>query len=98
MYTTESELNKIATLACIKLESESAVQLAHDLSAIMNFVEQLRAVDTQNISPLCHPLDLHQRLRQDNITEKNQVLALGKIAPQFTDNLYLVPKVIEVEK
>lgn len=98
MFTTENELHKIAALACIKLDNESAEQLAHDVSAIMNFIEELRAVDTNNIEPLRHPLDLNQRLREDKITEQNKVSELGRIAPNFADNLYLVPKVIEVEK
>ncbi len=98
MFTDENELHKIAALASIKLDKQTAEQLAHDVSAIMNFVEELGAIDTQNVAPLRHPLDLHQRFRQDNITEQNQVSELAKIAPKFADNLYLVPKVIEVEK
>ena len=92
MSTSEHEITKIAALAYLETDTKSAQQLAHDVSAIMDFVEQLRQVDTTTTVPLLHPLDLHQRLRLDEVTEKNCVAKLAKIAPLFTDNLYLVPK------
>ncbi len=95
LKSNENELKKIAALAHIETNDKSASQLAHDVSAIMDFVEQLRQVDTSSVQPLLHPLNLHQRLRLDEIKEKNCVAELAKIAPVFTDDLYLVPKVIE---
>ena len=98
MQTPQNELKKIATLASIRMDEESALQLAKDVSAIMSFVETLKDVNTDNIAPLLHPLDLNQRLREDEVDETNQVIALEKIAPQFCENHYRVPKVIETGK
>ena len=92
MSTSENELKKIAALAYIETDSTSTLQLASDVSAIMNFVEQLRQMDTTDVAPLLHPLNLHQRLRTDEVSEENAVNALAKLAPQFADDLYLVPK------
>ena len=85
-------------LAHIETDANSTQQLTHDVSAIMAFVERLREVDTSAVSPLLHPLDLHQRLRMDQVQHVNCVTALEKIAPLFADNLYLVPKVIDTGK
>ncbi len=98
MAIQENELDKIAALASIGMSADSKTQLAHDVGAIMDFVEQLRSVDTHGIAPLHHPLDQHQRLRVDQVSEDNQVAQLENIAPLFTDNLYLVPKVIDIGK
>ncbi len=98
MPTSESELKKIATLACIKMDTDSSTQLGHDVGAIMDFVEQLRMVNTTDIAPLFHPLDLHQRLRADVANEENSVSQLASTAPLFAENLYLVPKVIDIGK
>ena len=95
MPTSEQELKKIADLAYIETDANSTQQLAQDVSAIMAFVQQLREINTTDIIPLNHPLHLYQRLRIDAVTEENQVFALEKIAPLFTDGLYLVPKVID---
>ena len=101
MPTSEVELKKIATLATlayIETDADSTLQFATDVSAIMNFVEQLLEVNTDGVAPLLHPLNIHQRLRTDTITEGNCVEGLAKIAPVFADNLYLVPKVIDSGK
>lgn len=98
MPTSEHELKKIAALAYLETDAASTQQLTQDVSAIMAFVEELRKIDTTGITPFCHPLDLHQRLRQDKVKTENVIAQLEKIAPVFSDNLYLVPKVIDSGK
>ena len=95
MTTTEPELKKIAALAYLEIDNKKSQQLAHDVSSIMNFIEQLRQIDTKSVQPLSHPLNLHQRLRQDEITESNVVKELERLAPSFENSLYLVPKVVD---
>ncbi|WP_256478742.1 MULTISPECIES: Asp-tRNA(Asn)/Glu-tRNA(Gln) amidotransferase subunit GatC [Legionella] len=95
---SSQDLKKIAALACIDLNTASAASLAKDVDAILKFVEQLHQVNTEGISPLFHPLNLKQRLRLDEVNEPDRSQELAKIAPLFTDNLYLVPKVIEPGK
>ena len=98
MTLSVSDIEKIARLSCLDSSSEHAEQLNEEINSIMNFVDQLRSVDTQGIPPLFHPLALHQRLRTDEITEEACIAELETIAPLFEDGLYLVPKVIESGK
>ena len=93
MTVSQKDLKKIEHLAY--LESDDSTQLATEISAIMDFVDKLRAVNTTGVAPLYHPFDLHQRLRPDVITEEDCITELAAIAPLFEDNLYLVPKVLE---
>ncbi len=98
MTISQKDLEKIAGLAYLDSESSSTTQLAHDVNAIMDFVDQLCSVDTQNVAPLFHPFALHQRLRMDVVTEEDCIRELEEIAPLFEDDLYLVPKVLESDK
>ena len=98
MSLSKQDLKKIAQLACLDVESSATTHLDDEINSIMNFVDQLRTVDTTSIQPLCHPLELHQRLRPDAISEQECIAELEAIAPYFEDNLYLVPKVIETDK
>jgi len=98
MLTSAQEFKKIATLAHLEADSKSAHQLASDVSSIMGFIEQLRTVDTTAVTPLIHPLELHQRLRVDEVHETSCVEQLAAIAPLFAEDLYLVPKIIESGK
>ncbi|CDZ79055.1 Aspartyl/glutamyl-tRNA(Asn/Gln) amidotransferase subunit C [Legionella massiliensis] len=95
MSLTENDLDKIAQLAYLDCKSESNPHLAAEVNSIMDFVEELRQVDTSDIAPLFHPLDLHQRLRNDEISEQDCSDALARIAPSFEDGYYQVPKVID---
>jgi aspartyl-tRNA(Asn)/glutamyl-tRNA(Gln) amidotransferase subunit C len=55
----------------------------------------MSSVNTDDVTPMAHPLDATQRLRADEVTETDQRDHFQEIAPNVEDGLYLVPKVIE---
>ena len=95
MALNSEEVAKIAWLARLGVDKAEYDQYAQNLSDILAFVEQLNTVDTAGITPLAHPLEEPQRLREDKVTETNQRDNFQKIAPKVESGLYLVPKVIE---
>jgi aspartyl-tRNA(Asn)/glutamyl-tRNA(Gln) amidotransferase subunit C len=95
MSISAKEVLNIANLARLQIKQDEVEQYATDLSSIISLVEQMNAVDTQNILPMAHPLDATQRLREDVVTEDNHRDQFQKIAPSAENGLYLVPKVIE---
>ena len=97
MTISPKELKQIAALAYLDVPAGQSLQLVEELNSIMDFVEQLSAVDTQHVAPLFHPYALHQRLREDVATEESCLAELKAIAPLFEDDLYWVPKVIEAD-
>ena len=90
-----AEVAKIAHLARLAVRAEDAPAYARNLSAILELVEQMNAVDTTGVAPMAHPLDMAQRLRPDEVAEPNRRERFQAIAPQVEAGLYLVPKVIE---
>ncbi|MEJ2345207.1 MAG: Asp-tRNA(Asn)/Glu-tRNA(Gln) amidotransferase subunit GatC [Gammaproteobacteria bacterium] len=95
MALDSSEVEKIAHLARLAIRSEDVPEYASNLSNILALVEQMNAVDTSDVTPMAHPLDMPQRLRDDEVTEGDQREWFQSIAPQVDAGLYLVPKVIE---
>jgi aspartyl-tRNA(Asn)/glutamyl-tRNA(Gln) amidotransferase subunit C len=95
MALQATDVKYIAHLARIAIDAESIPNYAHDLSRILEFVEQMNKVDTTDIQPLAHPLDTFQRLRPDEVTEVDQRELFQSIAPQVEAGVYLVPKVID---
>ena len=65
------------------------------LSKIIDFVDQLQTISTDDIEPMAHPLNQSQRLRMDEVTETNDRENLQKNAQQIEKGMYLVPKVID---
>lgn len=98
MTISAKDLEKISQLAYLDTDIEHSPKLIEDINAIMNFVDQLRAVNTQEVEPLFHPLALNQRLRADEVTEENYLAELEALAPKFEQDLYLVPQVIDQSK
>lgn len=95
MRFNSNDLKSLEQLAYLETSSAEESQLLNDINAIMDLVEQLKEKDTAGVSPLFHPVNSSLRLRKDIVTEASCKSALEAIAPQFEDNLYLVPKVIE---
>ena len=89
------EVKKIARLASLDVKDEDIQSYATNLSNILDLVEQMNAVDTSGVTPMSHPFDAVQRLREDVVTDPNRRDDFMAIAPQTEDGLYLVPKVIE---
>ncbi|PWY56213.1 Asp-tRNA(Asn)/Glu-tRNA(Gln) amidotransferase subunit GatC [Legionella qingyii] len=98
MTISVKELEKISQLAYLDSDIAHSPKLIEDINAIMNFVDQLCSVNTQDVEPLFHPLALNQRLRTDVVTEGKCLSELEALAPQFEQDLYLVPQVIDQSK
>jgi len=95
MSIEQSDIEKIALLARIRVEQAAVPEIADRINDILKMVDSMQAVDTAGIEPMANPLDANQRLREDIVTETNQREAFQAIAPQVEQGLYLVPKVIE---
>ncbi len=89
------QVKKIARLASLNVDDADLQSYATNLSNILDMVEQMNAVDTTGVTPMSHPFDAVQRLRDDVVTEVDRREAFQQIAPKTEDGLYLVPKVIE---
>jgi len=88
-------LSRLVRLAQLELSSEEVGPALDDLNRIVEFVNQMRAVDTGGVDPLAHPLDATQPLRDDVVTESVDRDTYQEVAPATRDGLYLVPRVLE---
>ncbi len=93
MLTTE-EVRKVAKLARLEFTEAELAQFTEQLGKIVNFVEQLSAVDTAGVEPMAHPLEVHSVLRSDAqqpSLAREQALANS---PSHDDEFFLVPPVM----
>jgi len=89
------DVKSIAHLARLDIDEKNIEGYASSLSSILDLVEQMNEVDTTDVKPMAHPMDVSQRLRADEVLEENQRDNFQKVAPKTEDGLYLVPQVIE---
>lgn len=95
MSLNKSEVEKIAWLARLRTDKQENATFSHELSQILELVEQMNATDTSYIEAIVYPMKMTTNLRPDEVTEANQRTHLQQQAPLTKDGYYLVPKVIE---
>jgi len=96
MALTREQIESIAHLARLALSQEEISSYQESLSRIFDFVGELERADTAHVAPMAHPLaGLTQRLRADQVSEKDHHELYQANAPKTAASLYLVPRVIE---
>lgn len=91
-------IEKIAKLSQLSFTKEGLANYQHDLNEMLEMIEAIKNVDTQNIEPLTSPHSMSLRTRHDVVTEivdEAQQGALQKLAPEIESKLFLVTKVID---
>ena len=94
MSISKTDIETIASLAQLEVNEDSMELYSNELSNIMEMIRSMQDIDTDAIEPMPHPQDIELRLRIDEVTEIEQRDELQAIAPQTSDGLYLVPKVL----
>jgi aspartyl-tRNA(Asn)/glutamyl-tRNA(Gln) amidotransferase subunit C len=95
MSLNSQDVSRIARLARVELSAAENAATCDQLNAILGFIAQLQAVDTDGIEPMAHAVDVVQRLRPDVVSETDRRDAFQAVAPDVEAGLYLVPRVIE---
>jgi aspartyl-tRNA(Asn)/glutamyl-tRNA(Gln) amidotransferase subunit C len=95
MALEKSDVENIAHLARLAIDEADIPDYANSLSSILDLVAQMDGVNTQDVTPMAHPMEAAQRLREDVVTETNQREHFQEHAPAVENGLFLVPKVIE---
>jgi aspartyl-tRNA(Asn)/glutamyl-tRNA(Gln) amidotransferase subunit C len=95
MQVDQATVRRIARLARIRITDAEARALQKELSAILDWVEQLDAVDTSGVEPMTRVIPMALRTRADVVTDGGIADDIVKNAPAREDHFFAVPKVVE---
>ena len=95
MALSEEEVKKVAELARLSLDEGEVKTFAGQLSAILEYIETLNEIDTDDIKPTSHALDIVNVLREDKAEKKFDDNVWQKNAPAADHGHFRVPRVIE---
>jgi aspartyl-tRNA(Asn)/glutamyl-tRNA(Gln) amidotransferase subunit C len=95
MSVTKKDVAYVADLARLQFNEEERESLADDLNQILDFMTTLEEVDTSDVEPLEHVIDLEYRLRKDDANEPLSHEDALKNAPDADTDYFRVPRVIE---
>ena len=95
MPLSKKDIEYTSTLAHVQLSEKEKTLYLGQLESILKYIEKLNELDTTNVLPMDHVLDLENIFRKDEIkpsVNRDQVLDQ---APKQQDGFFLVPPIIE---
>lgn len=95
MKLTLAQVRHVANLARLELSDEEAARAQQQLSAILEAVEQLSAVDTSSVPATTSVVAPQGRTRPDEVTGHLGVEKALANAPQRVGTSFAIPRVIE---
>ncbi len=95
MKLSLEQVRHVATLARLSLTPEEAQRYREQLSAILEAVEQLKAVDTENVEPTSHATLAESVLREDAVCPSIDPQKALANAPAKVGTSIAVPSILE---
>lgn len=92
---SEEEVKHVANLARLAVTDEEVKKFQQNLDAIITYAEQLNEIDTENIEPTSHVLDMKNVMREDVPAKGLPREEVLKNAPEHQDGQIKVPSIIE---
>ncbi|MBI2806823.1 MAG: Asp-tRNA(Asn)/Glu-tRNA(Gln) amidotransferase subunit GatC [Planctomycetes bacterium] len=93
MSLSADEVRQVADLARLEISDADLEPMARQLSAILDYINQLQKVNTDGVEPLAHALELHDVFREDVTGHSLSVEEALANAPARKNDFYRVPPV-----
>ena len=97
MDFSRDDVRKVAGLARLKVGDDELDRLAAELQAMIGYVQILNEVDTTDVLPMVHAVELQNVLRPDDLDSSLERTAALANAPRTDGIFFLVPAMIESE-
>jgi aspartyl-tRNA(Asn)/glutamyl-tRNA(Gln) amidotransferase subunit C len=88
------EVREIAALARLRLDDAEVERMAHELDAILGYIDTVKNLDTGDAEPMTHAVPFDCPVRDDQPGEPLPVDAALANAPRREDGFFQVPRII----
>ena len=95
MSIDKNPVRKVASLARLEIDEAGLEKMTPKLNGILQWIEQLQALNTDNVEPLANVANIELKLRTDALTDGNCADKVLANAPETTAGYFVVPKVVE---
>jgi len=95
MAITREEVLHVARLARLAVSDADADRLREQLSRLLEYMKQLDRLDTRDVVPTSHAVEMGTPFREDAIRPFGDKEALLKNAPDREGDFFRVPRIIE---
>ncbi len=98
MKITKETIEYVAHLGRLELEPQEVALYTQQIDSILQHMDALNAVNTDNIEPTSHAVPVECVLREDAVRDSFAVDDSLRNAPERTASFFKVPPIIEVEE
>ena len=91
----QAQVRKVAKLSRLELTETEIAEFAGQLSAILEYVEKMNELDTDDVRPLAHCLPISNVFREDCVKESLGTEKTLVNAPQRDGEFFKVPKILD---
>ena len=91
---SHDEVRQIGRLGRIALSDDEVAQFAEQLAVVLESFDKLKELDTENVEPMAHAVELTNVLAADEPADGLSTEAALGNAPARDGDMYKVPKVI----
>ena len=95
MKITEETVDHIAHLARLEFEGEKKTAIREDMQRIIQFMDKLQEIDTENVAPLIFMTNEVNHLREDVAISTLSQEEVLKNAPKKDSDYFRIPKVLD---
>lgn len=95
MAIDNETVKRVAFLSRLKVDDDKLEAAKAEFNKILDWIEELNEVNTDNVEPLISVNDTVLRLRDDEVTAGNCADDILANAPQQEYDYFAVPKVVE---
>lgn len=90
----DSDIEKVASLARLKINKEELQKYGQQLNSIVSYFEKISSIPTEGVEPLVTPTDMEVIFREDVVSEFEATEEALNQAPEKAGQLYKVPPVV----
>jgi aspartyl-tRNA(Asn)/glutamyl-tRNA(Gln) amidotransferase subunit C len=94
MAISRVEVEKVSLLGRLVLSDQELDTLTTQLGRILEYMDLLNEVDTENVEPMAHALDVSDVFREDRVRPGLPREEALTNAPRRDEECYLVPAVL----
>jgi len=91
----QAQVRKVARLSRLDLTEAEIEEFTDQLCAILDYVEKMNELDTENVEPLAHCLPVSNVFREDSVKESLGTENTLANAPQRDGEFFKVPKILD---
>lgn len=90
----EETVKRISDLVNIRLSEEEASLFAKQLNEVLGYFRKIDEVDTRDVEPTFHALDLENIVREDQVSPSLPNREALENAPKKENGLFKAPKIL----